>query len=62
MVSLYLDPNGEKIFSHSLPTNHPTNNAHTIDASLEETISGLRVKIKELESKLATQEVGISCQ
>ena len=61
MVSLYFDPNGEKIFSHSLPTTH---NGHTIinDGSPEETISGLRVKIKELESKLATQVVGISYQ
>ena len=61
MVSLYLDPTGEKIFSHSLPTNHQT---HTMinDGSLEETISGLRVKIRELESKLVTQEVGVSCQ
>ena len=41
------------MFSHSLSTNHPTNNAHTIDDSLDqETVSCLPVKIKELESKL----------
>ena len=62
MVSLYLDPNGENVFSHSLPTNHPTNNGNTTaNESAEETISTLRARIKELESnKVITQEVSMT--
>ena len=64
MVSLYLDPNGENVFSHSLPTNHPTHTGHTTtngytNESAEEIISTLQARIKELESnKVTTQEVG----
>ena len=55
MVSLYRDPTGEKVLaSHSLPSSYPTNNSTS-----EETISGLRARIKELESKLSTKEVHI---
>ena len=64
MVSLYIDPNGENVFSHSLPTNHPTHTGHTTtngytNESAEEIISTLQARIKELESnKVTTQKVG----
>ena len=64
MVSLYIDPNGENVFSHSLPTNHPTHTGHTTtngytNESAEEIISTLQARIKELESnKVTTKEVG----
>ena len=57
MVSLYNDPTGENVLSYSLPSSHPTNN--TTSESPEETISGLRGRIKELESMLSTKEVYI---
>ena len=58
MVRLYRDPTGEKVLtSYSLPSSHPTNN--TTSESPEETISGLRARIKELESMLSTKEVNI---
>ena len=39
MVSHCLDPNGEKDFTHSLLTNHPTYNGNTtVNESAEETI------------------------
>ena len=57
MVSLYHDPTGENVLSHSLPSSHPTNN--TVSESPEETISGLRARIKELESIVSTKEVNI---
>ena len=54
MISLYRDPTGENVLtSHNFPTNN------TVSESLEETISGLRARIKELESKLSTKEVSI---
>ena len=59
MVSLYQDPTGENVLtSHNLPSSFPTNNT-TISESPEETISGLRARIKELESMLSTKEVNI---
>ena len=57
MVSLYHDPTGENILSHSLRSSHPTNN--TVSESPEGTISGLRARIKELESILSTKEINI---
>ena len=58
MVSLYQDPTGEKVLtSKSLPSSFPTNN--TTSESPEETISGLKARIKELESMLSTKEVSI---
>ena len=59
MVSLYRDPTGEKVLtSHQLTSSYPTNNT-TVNESPEETISGLRARIKELESMLSTKEVSI---
>ena len=59
MVSLYHDPTGEKVLtSHNVPSSYPTNNT-TISESPEETISGLRARIKELESMLSIKEVNI---
>ena len=59
MISLYRDPTGENVLtSHNLPSSpFPTNN--TTSESPEETISGLRARIKELESMLSTKEVNI---
>ena len=58
MISLYRDPTGENVLtSHNLPSPFPTNN--TISESPEDTISGLRARIKELESMLSTKEVNI---
>ena len=58
MVSLYNDPTGEKVLtSHSIPSSYPTNT--TTSESPEETISGLRARIKELESMLSTKEVNL---
>ena len=58
MVSLYRDPTGEKVLtSESLSSSLPTNN--TGSESPEEIISGLRARIKELESMLSTKEVSI---
>ena len=58
MVCLYNDPTGEKVLtSHSLPSSYSTNN--TTSESPEETISGLRARIKELESMLSTKVVSI---
>ena len=58
MVSLYCDPTGEKVLTNgSSPSSHPTNN--TTSESPEETISGLRARIKELESMLSTKEVHV---
>ena len=56
MVSLYRDPTGENVLSHNLPSSYPTN---TTNESSEETISGLRARIKELESILSSKEVSI---
>ena len=62
MVSLYLDPKEENVFTHSLPANHTTYTGNTtVNESPEEIISILRARIKELESnKVTTQEVGIT--
>ena len=62
MVSLYFDPKGENVFTHSLPTNHTTYTGNTTaNESPEEIISNLQARIKELESnKVTTQEVGIT--
>ena len=58
MVSLYHDPMGEKVLaSDSLSSPFPTNSTTT--ESPEETISGLRARIKELESMLFSKEVSI---
>ena len=58
MVSLYQDPTGKKVLtSQSLSSSLPTKN--TTSESPEETISGLRARIKELESMLSTKEVSL---
>ena len=58
MISLYRDPTGDNVLtSHKLPSSFPTND--TTSESPEETISGLRARIKELESMLSTKEVSI---
>lgn len=59
MVSLYRDPNVEKIFTHSLPSLYAINNT-TDSESPEKVISSLEAKIKELELKLAVKEVSIN--
>ena len=56
MVTLYRDPTGENVLSHNLPSSYPTN---TTNESSEETISGLRARIKELESIISSKEVSI---
>ena len=59
MVTLYQDPNGEKVFtSHSLTSSFSRNKV-TVSESPEETISGLHARIKELESILSFKEVSI---
>ena len=57
MVSLYHDPTGENVLSHNLPSSYPTNT--TVNESSEETISGLRARVKELESILSSKEVSM---
>ena len=57
MITLYRDPTGENVLTSPNLTSFPTNN--TVSESPEETISGLRARIKELESKLSTKEVSI---
>ena len=61
MISLYLDPQGEKIFTKTTapPSNSHgmTNNSIDNRESPEETIINLRQKVKELEGKLSHFEV-----
>ena len=57
MISLYHDPNGEKVLT--LSSLHPKNTTASYSESHEETISGLCARIKELESKLSIKEVHI---
>ena len=59
MVTLYQDPNGEKVLtSHSL-TSSFTRNKVTVSESPKETISGLHARIKELEFILSSKEISI---
>ena len=53
MASLHNDTTGEKVLaSHSLSSSYPTNTYFS--ESQEEIISGLRARIKELESMVST--------
>ena len=62
MVSLYTDPNGEKLFTRSLPTitiNKETlqNQRSDVDLTGEypENVASLKARIKDLESQLAVK-------
>jgi gamma-aminobutyric acid type B receptor len=61
MISLYKDPKGDNVFSHSLATGvvgeyTSKKSPQTYDIS-EEAVSVLRARVKELETKLSNQEV-----
>ena len=65
MICLYLDPQGEKVFSQSGAAAAPntshalTNNSVDQKESSEEIIFNLRKRVKELEGKLNETELGI---
>ena len=66
MVSLYTDPNGEKLFDKSIPTTSNTSNRHThnfqpqcsagdLTGEYPENVASLKARIKDLESQLAVK-------
>ena len=66
MVSLYTDPNGEKLFDKSTPTTSNNSNRHThnfqhqrsagdLIGEYPENVASLKARIKDLESQLAVK-------
>ena len=56
---MYFDPNGDKVFSHSIP---PPDGAQNLKPTqtCDEAVTVLQAKVKELESKLIQREVYIN--
>ena len=66
MVSLYYDPNGEKVFSSSMSNSKEVNSQTQIKADLAANktpynIEDLKTRIKELESELRKKQSMVNC-
>ena len=64
MVSLYTDPNGEKLFDTSTPTTSNNRDTHNFQpqrsagdpiGEYPENVASLKARIKDLESQLAVK-------